>query len=186
MYHLVIAGKELWDEKKEEFYNLPGCDLKLEHSLVSVSKWEAKYHKPFLSSEKSASETLDYIKMMVLGNLPEDDSCFLLLSNEQIEDIGRYINDSMTATVFSEEDEKEANKKVKKDKFITSEEIYYWMTTQNIPFECQYWHLNRLITLIKICAINNKPEDKKKKRMTSSELAARRARMEAARKKYGA
>ena len=86
---------------------------------------------------------------------------------------------------IAEEEEKEATKSSKKGKFITSEEIYYWMTAQNIPFECQYWHLNRLITLVKICAINNKPKDNKKKKMTSSDLASRRRQMEAARKKYG-
>ena len=168
------------------FINLPECEICIEHSLVSISKWESKYHKPFLTTDKSAEETLDYISMMIIGEQPENPMVLRFLTEEQIKQIGDYINDPMTATVFSEEDEKEASKKnVNKEKFITSEEIYYWMTAQNIPFECQNWHLNRLITLIKICAIENKPKEKKNKRMTSDELARRRARMEAARKKYG-
>lgn len=157
-------------------------DLELEHSLVSVSKWEAKYHKPFLSSEKTAEEMLDYIRMM---NVKGDDIPLYVLqflTKEQTDQIGKYMNDPMTATVINEADQK---KSIHDNKFVTSEEIYYWMTAQNIPFECQYWHLNRLITLIKICAIENKPKDNKKKRLTSTDLANRRARMEAARKKYG-
>lgn len=186
MLTIHLDEKELWDDDKEEFLNLPECEVTIEHSLVSISKWESKYHKPFLTTDKSAEETLDYIRMMIIGKQPDNPMVLRFLTEEQIEQIGNYINDPMTATVFSEEDEKEASKKsTNKDKFVTSEEIYYWMTAQNIPFECQYWHLNRLITLIKICAIENKPKDKKNKKMTSDELARRRARMDAARKKYG-
>lgn len=185
MLTLHIGAKELWDEVNEQFIETEAVELILEHSLVSISKWEAKYHKPFLSSEKTAEESLDYIEMMTIGKKP-DPIVYRLLSKEQVEQIGKYINDSMTATTFSEVEEKEAAGKTnKKGKFVTSEEIYYWMTAQNIPFECQYWHLNRLITLVKICAINNKPKDNKKKKMTSSDLASRRRQMEAARKKYG-
>lgn len=185
MLTICIKGRELWDEVKEEFLQIEGCELILEHSLVSISKWEAKYHKPFLSSDKTVEETLDYIQMMNIGKKPKNPFVYHLLSKEQVEQIDKYIHDPMTATVFSKEEENEANKDSSRDKFVTSEEIYYWMTAQNIPFECQYWHLNRLITLIKICAIENKPKDKKQKKMTSTDLMARRARMDAARKKYG-
>lgn len=185
MLTIYIKGRELWDEVKEEFLQIEGCELILEHSLVSISKWEAKYHKPFHSSDKTVEETLDYIQMMNIGKKPKDPFVYHLLSKEQVEQIDKYIHDPMTATVFSKEEENEANKGSSRDKFVTSEEIYYWMTAQNIPFECQYWHLNRLITLIKICAIENKPKDKKQKKMTSTDLMARRARMDAARKKYG-
>lgn len=183
MLRLHIEDKELWDEQREIFINIKGCDLILEHSLVSISKWESKYHKPFLSSEKSPSETLDYIKMMVIGKMPEDEKVFTALSQSQIGEIANYINDPMTATVINEEDEKEITNG-NSSKFVTSEEIYSWMCAQGVPAEYQYWHINRLIILLKICAIHNKPKDKKKKRMTSSDLALRRARMEAARAKY--
>ncbi len=183
MLKLHIDDKEFWDEKNEVFVDIKGCDLILEHSLVSISNWESKYHKPFLTSEKNASETLDYVKMMVVGEMPEDDKVFSCLSQKQIDDIGKYINDPMTATVINEEDEKELSNK-SSSKFVTSEEIYSWMCAQNVPSEYQYWHINRLIILLKLCAINNKPKDNKKKKMTSSDLALRRARMEAARAKY--
>lgn len=185
MYRLLIEGKDdCWDDARQEFFSIKGCDVMLEHSLVSISKWEAKYHKAFLKSERTVEETLDYIRMMVVGKGFEDENTIYLLSEKQIKEIDEYINDPMTATVFSKEDEKELTKDSNRDKFVSSEEIYYWMTAQNIPIECQYWHLNRLITLVKICAIKNKPDDKKKKRMTSSDLAARKARMKAARAKY--
>lgn len=184
MLPIHVEARELWDEENQQFINTEPFDLLLEHSLFSISKWEAKYHKPYITSDKTAEEALDYLSMMVIGKQP-DPIVFRLLTEDQIKKINKYINDPMTATVFSEEEEKEANGQQKRNKFVTSEEIYYWMTAQNIPFECQYWHLNRLITLVKICAIENKPKDKKKKRMTSSDLAARRAKMEAARKKYG-
>lgn len=186
MIKIHIQAHERWDERTETFYGSEEAyDFKLEHSLASISKWEAKYHKPFLSSDKSNGEMIDYFRMMVVGEEPESLEPFLFLTKAQIDEIGKYINDSQTATTFSKEEDEEAAKKAPSDKFTTSEELYYYMTAQNIPFECQFWHLNRLITLIKVCAIKNKPEDKKKKKLTSSDLAARRLRMEAARKKYG-
>lgn len=185
MIPIHISSKELWDERNEEFITIEGCDLMLEHSLVAVSDWEAKYHKSFINSEKTPEETLDYIKFMVVGKKPEDERVFALLTRKQIDDISNYINDPMTATVISQDDENSITSKASSSKFTTSEEIYSWMCAQQIPFECQYWHLNRLIILIKLCAINSQPKDKKKKKMTSSDLALRRARMEAARKKFG-
>lgn len=185
MYRLRIEGRDdIWDENNEEFINIPGCDVMLEHSLYSVSLWESKYKKPYLSSEKTVEENLDYVLMMVVKGEINDPNTLLLMSEKQIREIGEYINDPMTATVISKQDEDEITKKGYNDKFVTSEEMYYWMTAQNVPIECERWHLNRFITLIKICAIKNKPDDKKKKRMTSSDLARRRARMEEARRKF--
>lgn len=177
--------QELWDEVNEQFVYTNECTVYLEHSLLSVSEWESKYHKSFIDTDnKTPEEMFDYITMMIV----RCDGVFdpRSLTNEQIKEIGDYINDPRTATTISKEEEDEINDKNKrKTKFTTSEEIYSWMCAQNIPMECERWHLNRLIILIKLCAINNKPKDKKKKKMTSSDLALRRARMEAARKKYG-
>lgn len=187
MYRLIINGKDdCWDEERQVFFSIEGCDVMLEHSLVSISKWEAKYHKAFMKEEqRTIEEQLDYIRMMVVDGEMEDENTVYLISRNQLEEIDKYINDPMTATIFSKEDEAELNKKsLNSGKFVSSEEIYYWMTAQNIPIECERWHLNRLITLVKVCAIKNKPEDKKKKRMTSSDLAARRARMKAARAQF--
>lgn len=184
MLPIHLKKQELWDEINERFVYTEECDVMLEHSLLSISEWEKKYHKSFIDTKnKTIEEVLDYIKMMVV----EGDKNFdpKNLSQEQIEIIREYIDDSQTATTFSEDDEKAITQKENKHKFTTSEEIYSWMCAQNIPFECEKWHLNRLIVLIKICAIHNKPDDKKKKRMTSSDLALRRAKMEAARKRFG-
>lgn len=187
MLTIHTEDKEFWDEEKEEFYYLKGCDYKLEHSLLSISEWEKKYHKSFIDSEKTPEETFDYIKMMLIDKEADAEEFVKGLSQSQIQQIGEYINDPMTATVITEDEENEINQKNNKHKFTTSEEIYSWMVLQQIPFECQSWHLNRLIVLIKLCAIANKPkDDKKKKRMTSSDLALRRAKMDAARAKWAA
>lgn len=184
MLELHIKSRELWDSENDQFVYIDECDLKLEHSLVSISKWEAKYHVSFINTkDKTAEQTFDYIRMMIIGKVPSDE-VLASLTNEQIQQISDYINNPMTATTFSKEDEEEIEAKKKKNKFTTSEEIYYWMTAENIPFECQYWHLNRLIALVKICAIYNKPKDDKPKKLTSTDLVSRRARMEAARKKW--
>lgn len=185
MLTIRMDDKECFDEEKNQFYYIKGGEFTLEHSLLSVSEWEKKYHKSFTDSEKTIDETIDYIKMMVVSGDP--DTLIEGLTKKQVDEINDYINDPMTATVITEDEEKEVNKKNNSHKFTTSEEIYSWMVLQQIPFECQTWHLNRLIILIKLCAIANKPkDDKKKKRMTSSDLALRRAKMDAARAKYAA
>lgn len=178
-----IPEREIWIESSEEFLHFDAVDLEIEHSLFSISLWESKYHKPYLSSEKSAEEALDYLTMMVISgleNVTDVRSFFLTLPEKYIKEINDYINDPMTATTFSDKKDETDNKK----EIITAEILYYAMTAQNIPFECEMWHVNKLVTLIKVCGIKNQPEDKKKKRMTSSDLALRRARMQAARAKY--
>lgn len=196
MFPIQLEPKEIWDEENEQFlYFGPEkiLNLNLEHSLVSISKWESKYHKPYLSSEKTADEALDYLQMMVVGEYEDkiDKDWFKVLTRQQVEEIDKYVNDPMTATTFSsdketKEKEKNGNKNKKLNgEIITNELMYYWMTALNIPFECQYWHLNRLITLVRVCSIKNQPKDKKKKKgLTSTQMAERRARMEAARAKY--
>lgn len=196
MFPIQLEPKEIWDEENEQFlYFGPEktLNLNLEHSLVSISKWESKYHKPYLSSEKTADEALDYLQMMVIGEYEDkiDKDWFKVLTRQQVEEIDSYVNNPMTATTFSsdkeaKEKEKNGNKNKKLNgEIITNELMYYWMTALNIPFECQYWHLNRLITLVRVCSIKNQPKDKKKKKgLTSTQMAERRARMEAARAKY--
>lgn len=179
-----IPKREYFIDETNEFLNFPETDIEIEHSLVSISVWEAKYHKPFLSTQKTQEETLDYIKMMVIGELPDDsDIFFSTLPKNIVDEIKEYIDNPMTATVFSEEEEKKT-KGTSSNEFVTAETIYYWMTAQNIPFDCEMWHINKLVALIKMCALKNQPDDKKKKKMTSSDLALRRAKMEAARAKY--
>lgn len=176
MIRILLPEKELYDEVNNKFVYLPSRELILEHSLVSISKWESKWHKSFLNTDdKSFDEVMDYIKCMCVEEL-EDENDLYRLSEENISDINAYIQDSMTATTFSDFSD---NKNTKSREIITSEIIYYWMIANNIPFECQYWHLNKLLTLIKVCSIKNSPE----KKMSTSEILSRNKALNAARRK---
>lgn len=130
----------------------------LEHSLVSISKWESKWHKAFLSKDpRTAEETNDYIRCMTLTK-NVDPIIFNYLTPDLIKKVNDYIDDPMTATWFSETESKKAGPKSRET--VTSELIYYWMIALQIPMECQRWHLNRLLTLVKVCNIKNTPPEK--------------------------
>ena len=170
----VPISPEGWDEVKEEFVEAKTQTLQLEHSLVSLSKWESNWKKPFYSKEKmSDEETLDYIKCMTLTK-NVDPSVYDHLTTKNIKEVIDYIGDPMTATTFSKNDKNPVNREV-----ITSELIYYWMIASNIPFECQKWHLNRLITLIRVCGIKSTPPKKRSMR----DIMSRNAALNAARRK---
>lgn len=162
MLQIYVPETELYDEVNNIFRTVGGGSLELEHSLYSISLWESKWHKPFLSEDpRNYEETISYIKCMTLNSASQ--SVYDGLSQDNVDKIQKYINDSMTATWFSKRPGS-SSKKV-----ITSEVIYYQMISLNIPFECQYWHLNRLLTLIRVCSEKNAP----KKKMSKSEIAAR-------------
>ena len=171
---IIPLTKEGWDEVNEEFVEPIYKTLCLEHSLVSLSKWESKWHKPFLSkAKKSYEEIIDYIKCMtVTKNV--DPEVYNHITSENMKQIDEYIEDPMTATTFSDDVSGKRNREI-----ITSEIIYYWMVTLGIPFECRKWHLNRLLALIRVCNINNSP----KKKMSASSIMARNAELNAARRK---
>ena len=172
MLQIIIPKFEGWDNKKEIFIYGKEQKLQLEHSLVSISKWESKWHKPFLTrNEKTEEETIDYIKCMTLTQNVGDD-VYYHLTNDNMRSISEYIDNPMSAMVIRD------NKTGGRD-IITSEIIYYWMIVNNIPFECQKWHLNRLLTLIRVCAKNNQP----KKKMSRQEILSRNAELNAARRK---
>ena len=174
MLKITIPAMELWDESREEFVNIKEQTLSLEHSLVSLSKWESKWCKPFVSKqEKTREETIDYIKCMTLTQNVNDD-VYNYLTSENIKEINSYIDAPMTATWFSESKNKTINREQ-----ITSELIYYWMIALGIPFECQKWHLNRLITLIQGCNVKNQPP----KKMSTSEVIQRNKALNEARRK---
>ena len=169
MLQITIPATEQWDEINQEFVSTKEQTLKLEHSLVSLSKWEAKWCKPFLSKEaKTREETIDYIKYMTLTQ-NVDNNVYRCLTNENVNQINNYIEAPMTATWFNEN--KNQKQKINREQ-ITAELIYYWMITLNIPFECQKWHLNRLLTLIKVCNIKNQSPKKRSRRDIMSQNAA--------------
>lgn len=174
MLTITIPDIELFDEKTNEFSTLKGKTLQLEHSLVSLSKWESKWNKPFLSkSDMTMDETIDYIKCMTITQNVNPD-LYNYLDRTNIELITKYIEAPMTATTFYNDTQKGRGKET-----ITSELIYYWMISLNIPMECQKWHLNRLLTLIRVCNVKNTPP----KKMSKRDITNRYASLNAARKK---
>lgn len=173
MLTLIVSEEEFFDDVKQEFVNLKGIKLELEHSLVSLSKWEAKYEKPFLGDgSKTNEEVLEYIRCMSIDPNVDND-LFLQLSPKNIEDVNNYIQAKMSATWFGEIKTTPGRKEV-----VTAEVIYYWMIALNIPSEFQNWHLNRLLTLIKVCNHKNAPE----KKMSKAQLAARNRELNAERR----
>lgn len=174
MLTITVPAFEMWDEKNEKFVNIKECTLQLEHSLISLSKWESKWCKPFLfTKEKTEEETLDYVRCMTLTpRVPPE--VYYGLTSENIKAINRYIEAPMTATCFGADRNGRGNREI-----VTSELIYYWMIALNIPFECQKWHLNRLLTLIRVCNIKNQSP----KKMSRREIMSRNAALNAARRK---
>jgi hypothetical protein len=159
MLHLHIPSRQFFDDEKMIFVQVDACELQLEHSLVSLAKWESKWCKPFLSKkDKTQEETWDYIRCMTMN---QNTHCvaYNLLPQDAIDRVTDYINLPMTATTFVNQNDKQTNKEV-----ITAEIIYYWMITFNIPVDFQKWHLNRLLTLINVCSIKNQSPKKTNKK----------------------
>lgn len=173
MLKITIPAMEYYDEVNNEFIEFKEQVLQLEHSLVSISKWEAKWHKPFLDGkDKTPEQVIDYVRCMTITqnvNL----EVYTRLTEGNLKDINDYIENPMTATTFSDINQTPSRE------IITSEIIYYWMVAFNIPFECQKWHLNRLLTLIKVCNVKNNPS----KKMSRQEIMNRNRALNAARKK---
>ena len=174
MLTIKIPDTEYYNEETSQFVSVKELTIDLEHSLVSLSKWEAKWCKPFLGKDQKTSEEVrDYIRCMIIDrNVP--DNILYALSKQQEKQIADYIDEKMTATTFSD-----ISSASKSHEVITSEIIYYWMISLNIPFECQKWHLNRLLTLIRVCSIKNAPP----KKMGRNSVLSRNAQINAARKK---
>lgn len=167
MLTITIPATEEFDENKGEFVYVKEQTLQLEHSLMSISKWESKWCKPFLGKQdKTNEEIIDYIKCMTL-NSNVNDNVYTCLTQANINAINKYIAAPMTATYFSEDKRGKNNREI-----VTAELIYYWMIALNIPFDpCQKWHLNRLLTLVRVCNIKNSPPKKMGKRATANQYA---------------
>ena len=175
MLTIVVPEGEFFNETTQEFVYVKEQKLVLEHSLVSVAKWEAKWKKPFLDkNDKTPEETLDYIRCMTITK-GVDPSVYMNLTQESINKINKYIDDKMTATTFVDR----KNQPPSREK-ITSELIYYWMIDFGIPVEFEKWHLNRLLTLIKVCSIKAQGNGKK---MSRKEILAQNNELNAIRRK---
>lgn len=173
MLTIRVGATESYDESTGLFVEQGGLALELEHSLLSLSKWESIFEKPFLGKdEKSSEEVLTYVKCMCLDEeIPPE--VFSQLSQENFDAINRHIETKHTATFFSDPPGAPRTREI-----ITNELIYYWMTVFQIPFECERWHLNRLFTLIRICNV----KQSKPKKMSRAEVAARNRELNAQRK----
>jgi hypothetical protein len=173
MLKIIIPKKEYFNESTSTFELVDDFELELEHSLVSLSKWESKTQKPFLGpGEKTPSEILAYIEAMILTPIYPTD-IFDRFNQENLDQINEYIESKESATTFGQMPERRG-----RGETITSELIYYWMVAFNIPFECERWHLNRLFALIRICNIKNS----KPKKMSRNEIASRNRELNAKRR----
>lgn len=159
MLRIKLPEIELFDDLIQEFSTIPPQIIELEHSLSAVAKWESKWKKPFFSfrDKKTEKESIDYIRCMTL-NAVEDDRVYDYLPVVVFEKISKYMTDEMTATTFSD------TPGGPRREIITSEIIYYWMAVSNIPFECDKWHINRLLALIRVCNLKNTPPKKMSRR----------------------
>ena len=176
MLTITIPGAEVFDESLDEFITMPSQTLELEHSLVSLSKWESEFESPFMGEKKTTEQTLAYIRHMTLNDV--DPLVYRQITSEHISQISAYIDRKMTATWFVEDLTPSGPRSSEQ---ITSELIYYWMVALTIPFECQHWHINRLLTLIKVCNVKNKPA---KKMPQKEAMSPQRALNEARRAKH--
>lgn len=173
MLTITIPGGELYDETNNEFIYVDEETITLEHSLVSLSKWESKWCKPYLKEElKSTEEIIDYIRCMTLTE-NVNPLIYNFITDENLEQITEYIEAPMTATTFSNIVGSNNHE------IVTAELIYYWMVTFRIPFECENWHLNKLITFIRVCSIKNTPQ----KKMSQNEIMSQNRAVNEARKK---
>ena len=184
MLEISIEAKEGFNNETGEFVNTKPMTICFEHSLVSLSKWEARFKKPYLSTEnKTDEEIMYYLKCMTITQ-NVDPAVYKLLGAAELKKINDYISDSMTATWFSDNRQKvegQVPSKPQKE-VITSELIYYWMISYQIPFECQKWHLNRLLTLIRICNVKEQQQNGKHGKMSKRDILSQNRALNAARK----
>ncbi len=173
----VLVLREFYNDTTNEFVKVPETTIRLKHSLLSLARWEAKYERPFLDArhQPNVEETLDYIRFMTITQ-NVDPIIYLVLTNEQIEQVNAYISASMTGTTFGKDPEGTVHKGSRNP--MSAEVIYYYMCEFNIPLECEKWHLNRLLTLIRVCGIKKSPPKKSKGSAKSRQQlnAARRKR----------
>lgn len=157
---ITVPEQEFFNSETNEFYKIKSATFKIEHSLVAIAKWESKWHIAFLDDkvEKTNEMMIDYIKCMTISQNVNPE-IYEHLPDSVIKEINEYIGDPMTATIFTD-----TNKGINRGEFVTNELVYYWMIAQNIPLECEKWHFNRLMTLIRVCGEKNKDPKKMNRR----------------------
>lgn len=176
MLNIVIPAQEMFDEATNTFFYTKEVTLHMEHSLISISKWESRWHKAYMKKEeKTPEETLDYFRCMTINNV--DPGVYDFLTSDNINAIVSYINDPMTAVYMGNLGDDESGGSRNRD-ITTSELLYYYMVALGIPFECEKWHLNRLLALIHVCEVKNKPA----KTMSKADIARRNRKLNAARR----
>ena len=170
MLEITVPENEFYHSGQKRFIDIPSCVLSLEHSLISIAKWESKWHIPYLSAavKKTAAQELDYIRCMVVG-VVKNEYVFSALTPDNMEQIRNYIDDPMTATTFSKT-QQSRNRQI-----VTAELLYAKMFANNIPMECQKWHLNRLLTLIRVCDSMSNPPTKMSKKQAAARYAEQNA-----------
>lgn len=170
MLEIKVPARSYFNDNKQEFVDFEEVDLKLEHSLISLDKWESEFEKPFLETKLNHDQMVFYIKCMSIK--PVEESVIETLPTEVIAEITAYIDKPMTATTINDNSSG-------KHEILTSEVIYYMMIKLGIPFECQKWHLNKLITLIRVCSVKDGPQ----KKMSKKEIMEQNRALNEARKK---
>lgn len=170
MLEIKVPARSFFNDSTQEFVEFEEADLKLEHSLISLDRWESEFEKPFLETKLTQDQMMFYIKCMSMK--PIDESVLNTLPNEVIKQITDYIDKPMTATTINDSS-------TGKKEILTSEVIYYMMIKLGIPFECQKWHLNKLITLIRVCSVKDGPQ----KKMSKKEIIEQNRALNEARKK---
>lgn len=178
MLTITIPGEELYNEETNEFYYENPVTLQMEHSLISISKWESKWHKAFLAKrERTSEETMDYFRCMTINKV--DPKVYDRLTQDDVETILNYINEPMTATYMGSSKFGSGGEMRSRDT-TTAELLYYYMIALGIPFECEKWHLNRLLALIHVCEVKGSAGNKT---MSRAQLNKRNASLNAARRK---
>lgn len=178
MLTIKLETTRFFNEATDEIITVPGREIQMEHSLISLSKWESKWKVPFLSDNpRTTEQTLDYLACMTITK-GIDPMVFQSLPSATTEEISKYINDAQTATTIS-------NNGNKSRQIITAEVIYGWMVALQIPFECEKWHLNRLLTLVQVCNENNKGDKKMSRSERASAIERRKAMNQARRQAMG-
>lgn len=174
MKWIEIPEGDFFDESKEEFIHSPGYRFKIEHSLVSLAKWESKWKLPFLHTKLNRSQWLDYVRCMTITQ-NVDPIAYRMISKKMLKEIQDYVNESQTATTIKDNTPYKQHRR----EIVTAEIIYFWMVSYNIPVEFEKWHLSRLMTLIEVCSIKNNTSGKK---MTKSEILRENNRLNNARR----